>query len=497
MAFLSPGWFAAMQYREIAAIARSDAPDAIAAGLRRCARGDSLGAMQEIRLNAFAMNCVGHQSPGLWAHPRDRSTDYADLGYWTALATTLERGRFDGLFLADVLGIYDVYGGSPAAALRHAVQVPVNDPLLLVPAMAAATEHLGFGVTCTLSYEPPYTLARRLSTLDHLTKGRAGWNIVTGYLDSAAAGMGLGTQPRHDQRYEIADEYMQVMYKLWEGSWADGAVKRDRSAGIYADPVKIRRVRHDGQFYKLDAIHLSEPSPQRTPVLYQAGASGRGRAFAAAHAECVFINGPSPQVVAPQVADLRRRAVASGRRPEDLVIFTLATVITGRSAAEAHAKHAEYRRYADPEAALALFSGWTGVDFAQYAPDDQLRYIETEAMRSSLASFTSDDPHRVWTVRELAEHVAIGGRGPLFVGAPDEIAETLIRWVAETGIDGFNLAYAVTPESFTDFVDLVVPELQRRSVYKCDYAPGTLREKLFGTSRARLAPPHPAAQYRT
>jgi alkanesulfonate monooxygenase len=451
--------------------------------------------MKEIRLNAFAMNCVGHQSPGLWAHPRDRSTSYTDLDYWTGLARTLERGRFDGLFLADVLGIYDVYGGSPDAALRHAVQVPVNDPLLLVPAMAAATKHLGFGVTCTLSYEPPYTLARRMSTLDHLTRGRAGWNIVTGYLDSAAAGMGLGTQAGHDKRYEIADEYMEVMYKLWEGSWEDAAVKRDRPGRVFADPAKIHRVRHEGQFYRLDAIHLSEPSPQRTPVLYQAGASSRGRAFAAAHAECVFINGPSPQVVAPQVADLRRRAAENGRSPADLMIFTLCTVITGRTEAEARAKHAEYRSYADPEAALALFSGWTGVDFAGLRPDDELRYIETEAMRSSLASFTSDDPDRVWTVRELAAHVAIGGRGPLFVGSPGQIADTLIRWVEATGIDGFNLAYAVTPESFEDFVDLVVPELQRRGASKRDYQPGTLREKLFRAG-PRLAPPHPAARYR-
>lgn len=462
--------------------------------MRLCAGDDSLGAMKEIRLNAFEMNTVGHQSPGLWAHPRDRSADYTDLGYWTGLAKTLERGLFDGIFLADVLGIYDVYGASPDAALRHAVQVPVNDPLLLVPAMAAVTEHLGFGVTCTLSYEPPYTLARRLSTLDHLTKGRAGWNIVTGYLDSAATGMGLAAQPRHDQRYEVADEYMQVMYKLWEGSWEDGAVLRDRNARTFADPAKIHRVRHQGDFYRLDAIHLSEPSPQRTPVLYQAGASARGRAFAAKHAECVFINGPSPQVVAPQVAELRRRAVENGRNPDDLLIFTLCTVITGRTAAEAHEKHQEYRRYADPEAALTLFSGWTGVDFSQYRPDDELRYIETEAMRSALASFTSDDPDRVWTVRELAEHVAIGGRGPLFVGSPEEIADTLIDWVRQTDVDGFNLAYAVTPESFADFVELVVPELRRRGAFKREYRPGTYREKLFGRN-AYLAPPHPAAAF--
>jgi FMN-dependent oxidoreductase (nitrilotriacetate monooxygenase family) len=351
-------------------------------------------------------------------------------------------------------------------------------------------------VTCTLSYEPPYTLARRMSTLDHLTKGRAGWNIVTGYLDSAAGGMGLAVQPRHDQRYDLAEEYMEVVYKLWEGSWEEGAVLRDRAGRRFADPAKIHRIRHDGQFYRVDAIHLSEPSPQRTPVLYQAGASSRGRAFAAAHAECVFINGPTPQVVAPLVADLRRRAIEYGRDPADLLIFTLATVITGRSEAEAREKHAEYRSYADPEAALALFSGWTGVDFSKFRPDDELRFIETEAMRSSLASFTSDDPDRVWTVRELAEHVAIGGRGPLFVGSPEQIADTLMAWVEATDVDGFNLAYAVTPESFEDFVALVVPELQRRGVYKRDYRPGTLREKLFGPGCARLSSPHPAARYR-
>jgi alkanesulfonate monooxygenase len=452
--------------------------------------------MREIRINAFEMNCVGHQSPGLWAHPRDRSASYTDLDYWSGLAKTLERGLFDGIFLADVLGIYDVYGGSPDASLRHAVQVPVNDPLLLIPAMAQLTEHLGFGVTSTLSYEPPYPFARRMSTLDHLTKGRAGWNIVTGYLDSAAAGMGLAAQPRHEERYALAEEYMEVVYRLWEGSWEDGTAKRDRAARLFADPGKIHRAQYQGRFYRLDAIHLSEPSPQRTPVLYQAGASPSGREFASKHAECVFINGPSQRVVAPQVADIRRRAARHGRDPRDVLIFTLMTVITGRSEAEARAKHAEYRRYADYDAALALFSGWTGVDFAKYRPEDELRYIETEAMRSALASFTSDDPDRIWTVRELAEHVAIGGRGPLLVGSPEQVADALIAWVEATDIDGFNLAYAVTPESFEDFVALVVPELQRRGAYKRGYAPGTYREKLFGAGRARLAAPHPAAQYR-
>jgi len=176
---------------------------------------------RQIRLNAFDMNCVAHQSPGLWTHPRDRADRYNTLEYWVELARVLERGKFDALFLADVLGVYDVYRGSPDAAIAQAVQVPVNDPLLLIPAMAYVTRNLGFGVTCAVSYEHPYTLARRFSTLDHLTGGRIGWNVVTGYLNSAARGMGLARQPEHDTRYEIAEEYMQIVYKLWECSWED------------------------------------------------------------------------------------------------------------------------------------------------------------------------------------------------------------------------------------------------------------------------------------
>src|SRR5438128_8083322 len=284
---------------------------------------------KQIRLNAFAMNCVAHQSPGLWTHPRDRTAEYNRLPYWTDLARTLERGRFDGLFLADVLGVYDVYGGSPHAALRQCAQVPVNDPVLLIPAMATVTEHLGFGVTCTLSYEPPYPFARRMSTLDHLTEGRIGWNIVTGYLDSAARGAGKDKQTAHDDRYDVADEYMEVVYKLWEGSWEDDAAVRDRARGVFVDPAKVHRVRHEGDNYRVDAIHLCEPSPQRTPVLYQAGASNRVCEFAARHAECVFLLGPSKQVVAPRVADIRQRAARYGRNPAEILIFTLMTVIVG------------------------------------------------------------------------------------------------------------------------------------------------------------------------
>src|SRR6218665_2433602 len=193
---------------------------------------------KKIVLNAFNMNCVGHINHGLWTHPRDRSQDYNTLEYWTSLAATLERGLFDGLFIADIVGVYDIYQGNVDTTLRESIQLPVNDPTLLVSAMAAVTQHLGFGVTVNLTYEQPYLLARRFSTLDHLTRGRIGWNIVTGYLDSAARNLGLPRRA-HDDRYDQADEYMDVVYKLWEHSWDDDAVQRDRARGVYVDPAKV------------------------------------------------------------------------------------------------------------------------------------------------------------------------------------------------------------------------------------------------------------------
>jgi long-chain alkane monooxygenase len=451
---------------------------------------------RQIRLNAFDMNCVGHIQHGLWAHPRDRSMDYADLGHWVDLARTLERGLFDGLFLADILGVYDVFHGSPDASIRNAVQIPVNDPLLLIPAMAYATKNLGFGVTCNLTYEPPYTFARRMSTLDHLTKGRIGWNVVTGYLDSAARGMGLAEQPEHDSRYDVAEEYMQVAYQLWEGSWEDGAVLRDRAGRVYADPARVHRVNHEGRNYRVNAIHLSEPSPQRTPVLYQAGASARGREFAAAHAECVFVNGQFRRNVRDIVADIRARAKAFGRDPRDILVFVGASVVVAPTDAEARDKLAEYRAYASSEGALAHYSATVGVDFSRYGPDEPIRFVKTNAMASGLEAITVRSRDTEWTPRKLLEMMVLGSRQAPIVGSPVRVADQLQAWVDEADVDGFNLSRTVMPECVEDFVELVVPELQSRGVMKRGYASGTLRQKLFGAEHARLPGNHPAARYR-
>ncbi|MCA3318393.1 MAG: LLM class flavin-dependent oxidoreductase [Roseomonas sp.] len=444
---------------------------------------------REIRFNAFDMACVGHIQQGMWTHPRDRSAEYLSLDYWMGLARLLEEGLFDGLFLADVLGIYDVHGGNGDAAIRNAVQVPLLDPMLIVPAMAAATRHLGFGVTCNLAWESPALMARRFSTLDHLTKGRIGWNIVTGYLDSAARAMGLDRQMAHDDRYDLADEYMEILYRLWEESWAADAVKRDRAAGIYADPARVKRITHQGRQYRLDAPHLVEPSPQRTPVLYQAGASDRGRGFAAQHAECVFLNGGPKPHVAKLVADLRARAA-----PRPVRIFVGATLIIGRTRAEAEAKLAEYRQHASIEGALAHASASLGIDLARFDMDEELPEAgQSQAIRSNVEALRAATPRA--TKRALIDRMVLGSRQPPIVGSVEEVADELIAWMDQADVDGFNLSRTVTPECLEDVVRLLVPALQERGRFKRGYAAGTYREKLFGAGPL-LAAPHPAATHR-
>lgn len=453
-------------------------------------------AVRQIRFNAFDMNCVGHQSPGLWRHPEDQSWRYKDIHYWADLAKTLEQGLFDGLFIADVLGTYDTYGDSNEATLRQGTQVPVNDPFLLVSAMALVTENLGFGVTAGTAYEHPYPFARRLSTLDHLTNGRFGWNVVTGYLPSAARNMGNEDQLEHDERYNHADEYLEVIYKLLEGSWEDDAVVRDRKGGTFTDPAKVHEIRHDGKYFKVPGIHLSEPSPQRTPVIYQAGASSRGVNFAAGNAEAIFVASPTTAILKETVSKIRDAVEATGRDRHSVRIYTLLTIITDETSAGAHAKHEEYKRYASDEGALTLMSGWMGVDLSEYSLDDPIGDVKSNAIQSTVANFQKvNDDGKPWTVRDIAESAGIGGLGPRMVGSGAEIAEKLISWVEETDVDGFNLAYAITPGTFEDVIKYVVPELQKRGAYPSVYAPGTLRNKLFNRGD-RLPDEHKGSGYR-
>ena len=449
---------------------------------------------KRIYLNAFDMNCAGHQSPGLWTHPEDQSHTYKDSEYWIELAKLLEKGNFDAIFLADVLGTYDVYKGSRDAAVRQGAQSPVNDPLLVVPLMSAVTKHLGFGVTASVSHEHPYTFARRMSTLDHLTKGRVGWNIVTSYLKSAAVNIGMEDQVKHDERYDIAAEYLEVCYKLWEASWEDDAVVLDKKNGIYSDPDKVHDINHEGKYFKVPGAHLTEPSPQRTPVIYQAGASKKGLEFAGKNAECVFIGAPTMNAAKQSVEKLRKAAEQAGRAKEEVKVLTMFTPIVGKTEEEAIAKYNDYKKHISHEGALALFGGWTGIDLSGYDPDQTLEYVENDAIQSALESFTKIDPEKRWTVQDIKEFVGIGGMSAFTVGSPEQVADTMEQWVNETGVDGFNIAYAITPGTFKDFIELVVPILQERGLVRTEYEGSSLRDSLFGEGDG-LPEHHPGKQH--
>jgi long-chain alkane monooxygenase len=449
---------------------------------------------KRLLVNLFEMNTPGHITHGLWRQQGNNRERYKDLRYWTELARIAEDGGFDAIFLADVIGAYDVYRDSLEPALREGLQIPNNDPLLVIPAMAAVTDHVGFGVTFSTSYEPPFAFARRMSTLDHLTGGRIGWNIVTSYLPNAARNFGLEDQIPHDERYEIADEFMDVVYKLWEGSWDDDAVLVDRENGVFTDPGKVRRIDHRGRHFAVAGPHLSEPSPQRTPLLFQASASKAGTAFAAKHAEVLFTADRPPGALARNIASIRDAAVALGRRASDTRFLVMATVIVGATDAEVGEKLERYRRFASDEGRFVHMS----------TPFHPLEHPQDITVREAL-----EREGRVDLVEAggLPLHLTVGqysvavdeawDRNQFFVaGTPEVVADEIERWLDEEGIDGINLRQYHSFETAKDFAELVAPELRRRGRMRDGYPPGeTLRERIFGES-ARLPDRHYAARYR-
>jgi len=449
---------------------------------------------KQLHVNLFEMNCVSHIIHGLWVHPDNNRHRFNDIEFWSELAQLLEYGTFDGVFLADVVGAYDQFRNGPETALREALQIPNNDPFLLIPAMAQVTKNLAFGATFSTTYEPPFSFARRVSTLDHLTKGRVGWNIVTSYLPNGAANFGLDGEVPHDERYRIANEYLDVLYKLWEGSWEDDAVIQDRENRVYTDPSKVHYINHEGQYFKVKGPHLSQPSRQRTPVLFQATGSNAGKEFAGRHAEVVFTGGSTPEAVRANIADMRARASRHGRNPQNIKFLAGAGIIVGKTSDEVSAKLDDYRRLISAEGRLA--HAQSRIDYTAY-PDN---VTIGELIARKVPGYESIPPRYrpEQTVGEVLAQLRGISYGRYFVaGTPELVADRIESWLDDDDIDGINLIQYLTPGTARDFIELVVPELRRRGRFREKYNEGeTLRERLLGAGNARLLPEHYGAQFR-
>ncbi len=448
-------------------------------------------ANKKIHFNAFVQNSPSPYSSGLWKHEKDHGTKHNRLDFWINLAQTLEKGKFDSVFIADVLGTYNTYNNSFDTSAKYAVQLPSHEPTVLVSAMAAATKHIGFVPTISTTYSQPYSLTRQLSTLDHLTQGRIGWNVVTSYLKSEAVNLGLPERLSKDERYNRADEFLEVAYKLWEESWEDGAVVQDAATDTYANPQKVHTVKFHGQYFDIDGPHLVEPSVQRTPVLFQAGASTKGKHFAAKHAEAVFSKHNSLEDLKRFVAEMEEKAEIYGRERGDIRVFPMVLPIVGKTEAEAYEKLKMLESYVSHEGVATLLSGHTGIDLSHIDPDDYVEDIQTDAIQVDL-DYYAKDTTRKWTFKEALKHHCIGNGAAIFIGTKEQVADQFETWAIEGSAAGFNITQAYNPGTFEELIDEVIPILQERGLYRTEYEGTTLRENLYGKGQQHIKYSHPA-----
>lgn len=437
---------------------------------------------RQLHLNAFLMPNGHHEAA--WRHPSTRPEQALTLQHYVDIARTAERGLLDSVFLADNVAL--------SGAVRHSSH-NAFEPLTLLSALAASTEHVGLIATASTTYNHPYSLARAFASLDHLSGGRAGWNIVTSAGRDEARNFGLADRPDHARRYERATEFVELATALWD-SVDDGAIVTDRSAGIYADTDQIAPVEHEGEFYSVQGP-LNVPRPvQGYPLLVQAGSSEDGKEYAARFAEAVFTAQQTLADGQAFYADLKARLARYGRGPDELLVLPGISPVIGSTRAEARALEAELAELVVPAYGLAQLSAMLDVELTEADLDHRLPDVDhvTEGNRSRFELVTQLARREDLTVRELITRLA-GGRGHrVLAGTPDEIADDLERWFTQGAADGFNVMPATLPGGLEVFVDTVVPELQRRGLFRTEYTGATLREH-YGLARpagraARTAP---------
>ncbi|CDO96612.1 unnamed protein product [Kluyveromyces dobzhanskii CBS 2104] len=470
---------------------------------QKTAESVAAGQQKNLIVNAFLMSSPGCQVINSWRNPKDRSSHSPeDPAYWLELGKILENGGFTAVFFADVMGAYDVYRGpgnfSPVA--KAGAQWPLPDPSYYIPLLAAVTKRLAFGITISTIAEQPYHLARRLGTLDLITKGRVGWNIVTSYLDSASRNLLNGRNlPDKIERYKQAEEYVNVVFQLFLSSWRDGALKADKESGVFTDPEGLRRINHEGKYYTVPGPGITQPSQQKLPVIIQAGASPKGKELAARNAEIVFLNNPSKESLKASIDSIRSLAENKfDRNPSKLKFLVQVTVIIGETSQEAKEQEARIRALGDDEAAKAMFSGWGGVDLSLFPDDKPLDDLNNSSVVSIIQVWKEAYPHiKVWTKNEIIKLVTVGGSGALFSGTAKEVADTIQEWVEFSSVDGFNFAYTYLPGTFKDIAEKLIPELRLRGLMpnqqelsEVNETGSSFRKQLFGTNELDIT--HPA-----
>lgn len=433
-----------------------------------------------MHLVGFMINSPMCHSISSWTHPRDRvGYKWTEPEVWQEVARTLERGKFDALFLADVMAPFGKYKNRMDEALRYALQFPTHDPLVLIPTMSVVTEHLGFAATASTTYNDPYTLARRFSTLDHLTKGRIGWNIVTSIQTNEARNFGQQEMPSHDVRYARAREFLEVCNKLWS-SWEPDAVVMDKENQIFTDPTKVKAINHKGIFFDVAGPLCCAPSPQGRPVIIQAGASEQGRDYAAQHAEYVFGLQLNTAGMRAFSDDIRKRAVKKfGRKPEEVKIMYGIQVILGHTEAEARAKQKMMADLVPFEGAMAILSGHLNFDWSEYDLDAPLENIKTEGVQGILdAMIGMIGGEKALTLREAALMHGRSVSMPQVMGTAEQVADQMETMMDEGGGNGFQITPTYIPGSFQELVDGLVPVLQKRGLHREEYTGKTLRDHL-------------------
>ena len=433
---------------------------------------------KQAHLLGFLQHGLNSHATGQWRNHRDkRGWKFSEPEYWVHMGRTMERGMFDAMFIADELAPYNNYKQSSDDTVRYAVQCPVHEPATIVPIIGHATKHLGVGVTLSTAFVHPYAMCRHLSSLDHLTKGRVAWNVVSSYSKSEWDAYGAEMSDR-SLRYDRMEEYMDLCHQLWN-SWEEGSILADRESGFYADPDKVREIDFKGKFFNCKGRHFCFRSPQVSPVLWQAGSSPRGRDFAAKHAEAIFAVHPNVERMKEYRDDLNERCYTKFKREPDSVkrIYGLQTIVAP-TRAEAEEKYERIMSHIPLEGALAWISGHFGPDFSTYALDEVVQNIEIPGIQGLFESIIFAKGGGPVTVKEAGLIYAQGMGMPRAIGSPEDVVDQMEVFM-DSGADGFMLVATPTPCCYEDFADLVTPEMQKRGLLRTEYRGKTLRENLL------------------